>query len=141
MFDGCTSLITAPALPATTLENICYSSMFHNCTSLTTAPALPATTLTSECYYDMFNGCISLITAPVLPATITARGCYENMFKGCTKLNYIKAMFTDTPEYNTQSWVSGVSSTGIFVKNSAATWDVRGDYAIPIGWTVQTADA
>lgn len=34
--------------------------MFYNCTSLTTAPALPATTLANFCYAYMFNGCISL---------------------------------------------------------------------------------
>jgi hypothetical protein len=47
MFDGCTSLTTAPALPATTLAANCYSYMFYGCTSLTSAPALPATTLTT----------------------------------------------------------------------------------------------
>ena len=34
MFTGCASLITAPALPATTLANQCYTSMFSNCTNL-----------------------------------------------------------------------------------------------------------
>ena len=33
------------ALPATTLSQDCYTSMFEGCTSLVTAPALPATTL------------------------------------------------------------------------------------------------
>ena len=48
MFYNCKSLTTAPALPATTITNACYSSMFYNCSSLTTAPAeLPAKTLTS----------------------------------------------------------------------------------------------
>ena len=69
MFDRCTSLTSAPALPATTLETRCYEIMFSNCTSLTTAPALPATTLESRCYYYMFNGCTSLTSAPELPAT------------------------------------------------------------------------
>ena len=31
--------------------------MFYNCTSLTTAPELPATTLDNDCYNDMFSGC------------------------------------------------------------------------------------
>ena len=63
MFDNCTSLTTAPALPATTLADFCYYSMFYNCTSLTTAPALPATTLGNSCYSYMFYGCTSLQTA------------------------------------------------------------------------------
>lgn len=42
------------------LTSYCYYSMFSNCTSLTTAPALPATTLATLCYYYMFNNCTSL---------------------------------------------------------------------------------
>ena len=34
MFRGCTSLTTAPSLPATTLANYCYSYMFYECTKL-----------------------------------------------------------------------------------------------------------
>lgn len=33
-----------------TLTTGCYSNMFNGCTSLTTAPTLPATTLASSCY-------------------------------------------------------------------------------------------
>ena len=50
MFAGCTSLQTAPALPATELSPYCYDSMFYNCTSLQTAPALLATELAPHCY-------------------------------------------------------------------------------------------
>ena len=60
MFRGCTSLTTAPALPATTLTEYCYANMFYGCTSLTTAPTLPATTLANNCYATMFWGCTSL---------------------------------------------------------------------------------
>jgi hypothetical protein len=86
MFYGCSSLTTAPSLPATTLASSCYSSMFQGCTSLTTAPSLPATTLASSCYSSMFQGCTSLTTAPSLPATTLANYCYEYMFRGCTSL-------------------------------------------------------
>ena len=34
--------------------------MFYGCTSLTTAPSLPATTLANNCYMNMFYGCRSL---------------------------------------------------------------------------------
>ena len=34
MFRGCTSLTEAPALPATSLADSCYSYMFYGCTSL-----------------------------------------------------------------------------------------------------------
>lgn len=36
MFNGCTSLTTAPELPATTLAQGCYSNMFKGCSSLNT---------------------------------------------------------------------------------------------------------
>jgi hypothetical protein len=169
MFYGCTSLVSAPALPATTLASNCYQYMFQNCTSLVSAPALPATTLASNCYQYMFSGCLSLVNAPALPATTLANGCYGSMFSGCTSLvnapalpattlaskcyqymfqnctnlNYIKAMFTTAPSSSYLSnWVSGVSASGIFVKNSAATWpNSFGTSAIPSGWTVETANA
>ena len=139
MFYGCSSLTTAPELPATTLAESCYNSMFIGCTSLTTAPELPATTLSSDCYNGMFSRCTSLTTAPELPATTLTTWCYSNMFYRCTSLNYIKAMFTTTPSTTyTNNWVNGVASTGTFVKNSAATWNVTGNNGIPTGWTVQT---
>ena len=132
MFVRCTSLTQAPELPATTLTDRCYMIMFHGCTSLTQAPELPATTLTDRCYFMMFDGCTSLTQAPELPATTLAQLCYFNMFNGCTQLNYIYMMATDINAlaclYN---WVLGVSSTGTFVKNAAATWDVTGAALLP----------
>ena len=166
MFSGCTSLTQAPELPATTLATDCYRSMFSGCTSLTQAPELPATDLAENCYYSMFNGCTSLTQAPELPATNLAEWCYTAMFSGCTSLtqapelpasdlnywcyglmfygctnlNYIKMMATDIrAEGCLNGWVDGISSTGTFVKNKDATWDVTGDSGIPSGWTVETA--
>ena len=87
MFSGCTSLVTAPELPATTLAKSCYTNMFQYCSSLTTAPKiLPATTLISFCYSHMFEFCTSLTTAPELPAMVLTKSCYESMFGGCTSL-------------------------------------------------------
>ena len=144
MFKGCTSLVNAPlTLSATTLASDCCYSMFYGCTSLVNAPMLPATTLVGYCYDYMFYGCTSLVNAPMLPATTLANCCYRNMFNGCSKLNYIKAMFTTSPSTDyMDGWVSGVASSGTFVKNSAATWtDTFGVNAIPSGWTVETANA
>lgn len=113
MFENCTSLTTAPALPATTLSNYCYFYMFSGCTSLATAPvlnamslaqlcysnmfngcsslanvqaSLPATTLADSCYINMFYHCTSLTTTPTLPATTLETACYRSMFEGCTSL-------------------------------------------------------
>ena len=98
MFQGCKALTTAPALPATTLDEGCYDGMFYGCTSLTSAPALPATMLGAACYHEMFYNCTSLRSAPALPATMLADGCYQGMFNGCTK---IKLSTTQTGEYQT----------------------------------------
>lgn len=138
MFYGCTSLVNAPELPATTLTDGCYQSMFDGCTSLTTATELPAITLADRCYGDMFRDCTSLTAAPELPATILADYCYESMFHGCTSLNYIKMLATDiSARYCLNSWVFGVASSGTFVKNKNATWNLRGVNGVPSGWTIQ----
>lgn len=38
----------------------CYIRMFYGCTSLQTAPDLPAMTLSKYCYRHMFEGCTNL---------------------------------------------------------------------------------
>ena len=141
MFSSCTSLATAPELPSETMKRSCYGYMFAGCTALTAAPELPATNLERSCYNFMFNFCTSLTAAPELPATVlSGSSCYAGMFQGCSNLSYIKAMFTTTPSTSyTNNWVSGVNSTGTFVKNSSATWNVNGVHGVPNGWTVQTA--
>ena len=142
MFSNCSSLTTAPNLPALTLADSCYFGMFEGCTSLETAPELSATTLAVDCYNGMFSGCTSLTTAPELPALTLVSRCYVYMFQGCSSLNYIKAMFTTTPNPRpnyTEDWVDGVAATGTFVKNSEATWTTTGVNAVPDGWTVEYA--
>ena len=141
MFRNCTSLVTAPSLPAENLAASCYAYMFNGCTSLVNAPSmLPATTLQNNCYAYMFAACNSLQVAPDLPALTLVSSCYSNMFNECRNLRYVKAMFTTTPSSTyTSNWMNYVRSSGTFVKNSAATWNVRGGNGIPNGWTIQTA--
>ena len=100
MFQGCTSLKSAPALPATTLADFCYLEMFDDCTNLKSAPELPATTLAKSCYKGMFQVCTSLTTAPALPATTLAEYCYADMFYYCTSL-------TTAPELPAETLVTG----------------------------------
>ena len=142
MFNGCTSLVNAPKiLPAPILVSRCYSSMFSGCASLVNAPALPATTLSTECYASMFLNCTSLTTAPELPAPIkTEDRCCQYMFYGCTQLCYIKALSSSNPSSYYTNWVSGVASTGTFVKSNGASWN-SGVNGIPSGWTVEIAEA
>ena len=89
MFDGCTSLVTAPELPATVLADYCYQYMFKQCSKLVNAPGLPAITMANNCYSNMFNGCTSLVNAPELSATTLANYCYNGMFIGCNSLTSV----------------------------------------------------
>ena len=82
---------TAPEIPCVA----CFAGMFYGCTSLTSAPELPATTLAKECYAHMFYGCTSLTTAPELPATRLVDSCYYEMFFNCASLNNITMLATD----------------------------------------------
>lgn len=141
LFYQCDKLknVSPNLLPATTLSDACYANMFEGCDGLIKPPELPAVNLTYECYYCMFASCNSITIAPILPATTLAKYCYEGMFQVCRNLNYIKMLATDISADGCMDyWVYGVASTGTFVKNKDATWDVRGENGIPEGWTVKT---
>ena len=137
MFNGCTSLTQAPALPATTLAEGCYASMFSGCTSLTQAPALPATTLADYCYYDMFNGCTSLTQAPDLPATTLEISCYAFMFNGCTSLTQAPALPATTLASSCYyGMFNGCTSLKL---SSTKTGEYTQEYRIPTTGTGTTA--
>ena len=119
LFEGCTSLVKAPVLPATTLAPSCYRDMFNGCTSLVEAPVLPATDFlnidvsldASNCYESMFFGCTSLTKAPELPATRINIRCYHNMFYGCTSLTKAPELPATTLEESCyEGMFSGCSS-------------------------------
>ena len=96
MFSGCTSLTTAPALPATMLANYCYAHMFRGCTSLTTAPSLPATTLANYCYNSMFNGCTKIKLSTTVSGTYTKAYRIPKSGTGITASNALNNMFSNT---------------------------------------------
>ncbi|MCR5394058.1 MAG: leucine-rich repeat protein [Bacteroidales bacterium] len=133
LFQGESNLISAPALPATTLADSCYYMMFDGCTGLTSAPALPATKLAEGCYNKMFNGCTSLTSAPVLPADSLANYCYDGMFQGCTSLNEVNVAFTSWVAGATEGWLDGVAEEGTFYCPTALP-RTRGISYIPEGW-------
>ena len=163
LFSGCSNLISAPDLPATTLATRCYEEMFFCCNSLTVAPELPATTLAANCYHYMFYGCsslsvapelpattlapycycymfygTSLTTSPILPATILDRFCYAGMFTKCNKLNKITMLAMDISAHQClNGWVDGIASTGTFIKIAAMQILPNGQSGIPYGWTVK----
>ena len=126
-------------LPALTLREYCYRAMFSWCTYLTNAPQLPATTLAKGVYWYMFERC-AITTAPDLLAETLVAECYGNMFVNCSSLNFIKCMANSgfSTTNCRQNWVSGVASSGTFVKDSGvtvATW-TNGTSGIPLSWQV-----
>lgn len=61
LFYQCTGLKDASDLKVPDdIVLYCYYGMFDGCTSLETAPMLGASVLVDSCYRDMFNGCSSL---------------------------------------------------------------------------------
>ena len=116
-----------------------FTLYLKGCTSLLSAPELPATTLKAGRYCKMFQGCTSLTSAPVLPAKDFVKDCYLLMFEGCSKLQSVKVLFATEPsEDTTRDWLNGVAASGTFVKSKDATWEVRGAHGIPEGWKVAT---
>ena len=86
LFAGCTALTDASGLKLVSNDDgmapWCYRAMFAVCTSLTSAPVLPATTLAIDCYKDMFNGCSNLSSVTMLATDISAQGCLTNWLEG-----------------------------------------------------------
>ena len=139
LFNNNTGLIDASKLRISydVLTEGCYAFMFNGCSSLTTAPELPATTLANYCYVCMFTGCSKLATAPKLPATTLAIGCYDSMFRSCSRLNYVICLATDVSALEcTWEWLSDVASTGTFVTPNEDIWEHDSYSGIPTGWTV-----
>ena len=160
LFKNCTSLISAPELPSTSLGEACYQKMFLGCSSLVSAPKLPATLLSDVSYSSMFKNCTSLISAPALPSVNVPYACYSHMFQGCTSLKYAKNIaasnfgslattymfegcnnleeigiaYTGIFDGSFTGWVDGVSPTGTLRYSGTDT--TRGVSAIPEGWTV-----
>ena len=101
LFQNNSSIISAKhlILPPNTSHG-CYQDMFYRCTSLTSAPDLPATTLADYCYSYMFNGCRSLTQAPELPATTLDSYCYSNMFNNCPQFSSVKMKASMNGVYN-----------------------------------------
>ena len=100
LFEGCTSLLSAPELPTTTMEYGCYAQMFSGCTALKSAPELRAEVLAMKCYQHMFRGCSALTSAPELPATTMEQGCYFGMFTECTELTSAPELPAKALAYN-----------------------------------------
>ena len=136
MFQGCTSLIYAPKISATHLASNCCRSMFQDCTSLVNAPELPATTLANLCYVYMFKNCSSLVNAPELPANTTVEYSYGGMFVGCTNLKTIRCHAKVKVSNATNLWLESASASGTFYGYSEYGWP-SGISGIPTTWAFE----
>ena len=124
---------TEESVPERGMEYLFYNSNVVDASKL----LLKATILADSCYKHMFYGCTGLTQAPELPATTLANSCCSYMFYGCSNLNYIKCLATYISDTDcTTDWVSGVASTGTFVKEAGVNW-TTGTSGIPSGWTVE----
>lgn len=79
-----------------TMANKCYSFMFQGCTALTQAPALPATTMVNGCYYSMFQGCTSLKLSSTKTDDYTQEYRIPSSGEGVTATNALENMFIST---------------------------------------------
>ena len=117
LFNGCSSLTTAPSLTVNSLSSgWCCQLMFNECTSLTDASTvhLNATNIPRNAYMQMFNGCTSLTTAPSLTIS-SMSGTYAccMMFNGCTSLasaSNIKLNATAIPDSAYEQMFNGCSA-------------------------------
>lgn len=115
LFDGCSNLLRAPSLPATSLGASCYFNMFKGCSSLTDAPELPSHNIPTSAYQYMFQNCTSLTKLPLLPAqTVESKG-YYGMFYGCS---LIKVSATKTGNYKTNWRIPSDGTSVSFATNA-----------------------
>ena len=91
----------------------------------------------------MFGGCSSLTTVPELPATVLANSCYKDMFYSCKALKKVKVGFYDWKSgiNATTSWLTNVSSVGVFECPPALDCSTRDASHVPAGWTIVRTDS
>ena len=125
LFNGCSALISAPTLSATTLASYCYKNMFQNCTGLTVAPELHAMTLATYCYQYMFSGCTALTAPPALPATTLAANCYSYMFQNCTSIKSLPTLSaTSLPSSCYAQMFGGCTSLEVNTTAPGVAWSI-----------------
>jgi hypothetical protein len=88
LFRDCKTIVSASKLLLNikTLARTCYYAMFEGCTSLVEAPELPATTLASYCYSNMFDGCTNLNYIKMLATDIPTSDCLYNWVNGVSSI-------------------------------------------------------
>jgi len=125
-----------------------FKSLFDGCSGLVSGPAvLPATTLAYQCYRNMFLNCSSLENAPYIAAENRADGAFQRMFAGCSSLKLIKLNVTsykagDFTKSGEVSWTNGVPADGEIwlnpaIKSSSGFENIIPRYGASGQWTLK----
>ena len=117
-------------------SNTQFASMFSNSKLIHASNLVLPITLAPWCFSTMFFRS-SVIDSPKLMAPTLVDHCYNSMFGYCSSINNVTCLATSGINTNdsTRNWLQNVSSTGTFIKSSAASWPT-GNSGIPSGWTV-----
>ena len=103
--------------------------MFKGCTSLTTAPELPATTLVQGCYGYMFEDCCNLSYIKMLATDISASWCLSNWVSGVSDTgNFVKSSSATWDETGVSGipsgWTVFTPNSGILLNKAAISLNV-----------------
>ena len=155
MFYGCSSLSRVPNIKTeySTVGNDAYVEIFHGCSAITDASEFIIYPSYNAEYHKgdrMFELSTSLTNAPFLTDnslyySSSGNGSSSNVFSNCQSLKEIVYLDSNLPRYDasssayTYNWVSGVSSNGVFFKNSGCP-TVYSKSFIPYGWDVCEID-
>lgn len=139
MFAGCSSLASAPALPATTLASRCYRAMLQDCTSLSSAPALPIDNPSAaDAMSYMFSHCTSLSSLKMNKLkTLATAQTMMYMLQNCTSLTSITTNLSSWNSNATGNWLYGASNIGTFTLADQTCIPSRDESGVPAGWTVE----
>lgn len=137
LFSRCSDLLYAPKLPAMNLAAWCYEETYAYCSNLETPSELPAKVLVGYCYCNMYRNS-GIKVSPILSADTLVDGCYNGIFMNCPQLQKVTMTAKNNlGAHNALSvWVSGVPSSGTFVKAAGVTIPT-GESGIPSGWTIE----
>ena len=124
MFDGCTSLTTAPYIDTSLCAH--FDRMFKDCTSLTTVPLYNTTCKDAAnvgtSFSHMFEGCTSLTTVPLLDTRNA--DSLTGMFYGCTSLTTVPLLDTRNVSVMEEMFRGCKSLTTIPQFDMSNTYDV-----------------
>jgi hypothetical protein len=88
MFENCSSLTSAPTLPASTLTPLCYAGMFANCYKLSSVTCLATDVSASNCTIEWLKGVAASGTFTTPSSTAWTIDSVDGIPAGWTHVNY-----------------------------------------------------